>query len=179
MERFIDNLIREFETGQVGRREFCQTVALAATVYAAGGAEANAAPARGFRMLGLNHLSYQCPDYRKARDFYSSMFGMEVTNDKGNGRANLAFGPAPTEGGNFLVAHNPGNNPPRPSEAVIDHVCYTISNWDEAKVRGALAAKGFDKPTGRNGSLHIYDPFDYDIQIASGAEENAFRRENR
>jgi hypothetical protein len=27
---------------------------------------------------------------------------------------------------------------------VIDHVCYTISNWDEGKVRGALKAKGFD-----------------------------------
>ena len=30
--------------------------------------------------------------------------------------------------------------------------------------------------TGRDGSLHVYDVFDYDVQIASAAAENAFRR---
>lgn len=175
MERFIDGLIKDFEIGKVDRRQFCEAMAIAATVFAAG-SEANAAPARGFTMLGINHISYSCPDYRKARDFYSSLFGMQVTNDKGMGRANLAFGPEAGKGGNFLVTHNPGANPPRPTEAVIDHVCYTIPNWDEAKVRAALAANGFPNPTGRNGSLHVYDPFDYDVQIANAVEETAFRR---
>jgi catechol 2,3-dioxygenase-like lactoylglutathione lyase family enzyme len=176
MEKFIDRLIREFESGALGRREFVQTLGIAAAVFAAG-PEANAAPAgRGLKGLGINHISYQCPDYKKARDWYSSMFGMQVTNDKGTNRANLAFGPEPDKGGNFLVAHNPGNNPLKPSEATIDHICYTISNWDEGKVRAALKAKGYDNPTGRDGSLHIYDPFDYDIQIANATQENAFRR---
>jgi catechol 2,3-dioxygenase-like lactoylglutathione lyase family enzyme len=175
MERFIEGLIKDFETGKVNRRQFVETVALAATVYAVG-SEANAAPARGFTMLGVNHISYSCPDYRKARDFYSTLFGMQVLNDKGTNRANLAFGPEPDKGGNFLVVHNPGANPPKPTEAVIDHVCYTIPNWDETKVRAALAANGFSNPTGRDGSLHVYDPFDYDVQIANAVEENAFRR---
>jgi len=92
MEKFIDRLIREFESGALGRREFCQMLGIATAIYAAGGPEANAAPAgRGLKGLGVNHVSYLCPDYRKARDFYSSMFGMRVTNDKGMGRANLAF----------------------------------------------------------------------------------------
>ncbi len=179
MEKFVDRLIGEFESGQLGRREFCTTLATAAAVFASG-LEANAAPAgKGFKMLGLNHLSYQCPDYTKARDFYASMFGMQVTNDKGKGRANLAFGPEPGKGGNFLVVHNPGANPPKPSEAVIDHIAYTISNYDEGKVRAALKARGYDNPTGRDGSRHVYDPFDYDVQFASAAQENAFRREGR
>ena len=42
-------------------------------------------------------------------------------------------------------------------------------------MRATLKAKGLEV-TGRNGSLHVYDPFDYDVQIASAAEENAFRR---
>jgi len=177
MEKFIDGLIKDFESGKVGRREFCQTLGIATAIYAAGGAEANAAPAgRGFTMLGVNHISYSCPDYRKARDFYSSVFGMQVVNDKAMGRANLAFGPEAGKGGNFLVVHNPGANPPKPSEATIDHICYTVSNWDETKVRAALRAKGFNAPTGRNGSLHVYDPFDYDVQIGNAVEENAFRR---
>ena len=58
---------------------------------------------------------------------------------------------------------------------MIDHVCYTVPNWDEPRVRATLHAKGLDV-TGRDGSLHVYDVFDYDVQIASAAAENAFRR---
>jgi len=43
------------------------------------------------------------------------------------------------------------------------------------KSAGAAEQSGLDV-TGRDGSLHVYDPFDYDVQIASTAEENAFRR---
>ena len=80
------------------------------------------------------------------------------------------------KGGNFLVVHNPGRNPPPPTPAVIDHVCYTISNWDEGKVRNALKNAGTPNPGGRNGSLHFYDPFDYDVQIANDVEETPYRR---
>jgi hypothetical protein len=36
MERFIAGLVKDFECGKLDRREFCQTVALAAAVYGAG-----------------------------------------------------------------------------------------------------------------------------------------------
>lgn len=173
MEKFIDGLIRDFDSGKIGRREFCQTVGLAAAVYASG-AEA-AAPRRGFTMLGVNHLSYSCPDYRVARDFYASVFGMQPMNDKGMGRANLAFGPEVGKGGNFLVVHNPGRNPPPPSQSIVDHVCFTISNWNEAAIRSELKAKGVT-PTGREGagSLRLYDPFDFDIQFGNAVTENVY-----
>ena len=77
MERFIADLVTRSETGSISRRDFCEGVALAATVYAARGATANAAPPSGLKMLGINHISYTCPDYRKARDFYSSVLGMD------------------------------------------------------------------------------------------------------
>ena len=57
MERFIADLVGKFETGTISRRDFCEGVALAAIVYAAGGAEANAAPSGGLKMLGVNHIS--------------------------------------------------------------------------------------------------------------------------
>src|SRR5438477_11800271 len=83
MEKFIDRLIRDFESGKLGRREFCQMLGIATAIFAAGGPEANAAPAgRGFKGLGVNHVSYLCPDYTTARDLYSSTFGMQVFNDK-------------------------------------------------------------------------------------------------
>ena len=94
MERFIADLVKDFESGKVNRRQFCETVALAATVFAAG-TEANAAPASGLKILGVNHISYACPDYKVARDWYAKVFNTKIYNDKGMGRANLAFGPAP------------------------------------------------------------------------------------
>src|SRR3982751_6395343 len=93
MERFIANLVRQYESGAVDRREFCQTVALAATVYAAGDA-AQAQTRSGFKVLAVNHFGYTCPDYTKSRDFYTSVFGLENLKET-SGRANLGFGPAP------------------------------------------------------------------------------------
>jgi catechol 2,3-dioxygenase-like lactoylglutathione lyase family enzyme len=175
MEKFLEKLISDLEAGRINRRQFCETVALAATVYAAG-AEAADAPARGMKVLSINHLTYDCPDYRKARDFYSSTFGMETLKDDGRTRANLGFGPPQGQGGSFLALRTAAVPAPAPGNAVIDHVCYTIPNWNETRVRAALNARALPQ-TGRDGSLHVYDPFDYDVQLANAVEENAFRRE--
>jgi catechol 2,3-dioxygenase-like lactoylglutathione lyase family enzyme len=182
MERFIADLVQDLDSGRIDRREFCQAVALAAVVYGAGDA-AQAQAGRGFKVLGINHLSYTCPDYAKARDWYASVLNMKnvPSRDDGTKRTNVMFGPEPGKGGTFIAARSTpapsaGPSESRPqSQAVIDHVCYTVPNWDEARVRATLKAKGLDV-TGRDGSLHVYDPFNYDVQIASAVGENAFRR---
>jgi catechol 2,3-dioxygenase-like lactoylglutathione lyase family enzyme len=175
MERFIADLVKAFEAGSLSRREFCQTVALAATVYAAGDA-ANAEPGHGFKVLGINHISYACPDYTKARDWYTSVLGMVSTPGKDTGkRADLMFGPPPGQGGSYLVTRNTDADVlPTPKDAVVDHICFTIPDWDETRVRAALTANGL-QIGGRNGSLHVYDPFGFDVQLANAVEENAFR----
>jgi catechol 2,3-dioxygenase-like lactoylglutathione lyase family enzyme len=181
MERFIADLVQGLDSGRIDRREFCQAVALAAAVYGAGDAAQAQAP-RGFKVIGINHFSYTCADYTKARDWYASVLNMKGESSRDDGkRANMMFGPEPGKGGSFLVARTPGNVASgsagaKPDvQAVIDHICYTIPNWDEACVRATLKAKGLEV-TGRDGSLHVYDAFDYDVQIASAAVENAFRR---
>jgi catechol 2,3-dioxygenase-like lactoylglutathione lyase family enzyme len=178
MERFIADLVKNFESGKVDRREFCKTVALAATVYAAGDAANAQQPRTGFKTLGINHISYQCPDYSKARDFYTSVFGLQSTPGKDNGkRANLMFGPEPGKGGSFIVARTATTpaNPRPPSEAVVDHICFTMSNWNEQNVRAAMKAKGHEISGGRDGSLHVLDPFNYDVQFANIIEEDPFK----
>ena len=99
MERFIADLVIDYESGKVDRREFCKTVALAAAVYAAGDTARAQAP-RGLKMIGVNHISYTCPDYTKVRDWYVSVLGMESAPGKDNGqRANLMFGPSRARAG--------------------------------------------------------------------------------
>jgi catechol 2,3-dioxygenase-like lactoylglutathione lyase family enzyme len=176
MERFIADLVKKYESGGVDRREFCQTVALAATVYAAGDAAKAQAP-RGFKMLGINHISYSCPDYTKVRDWYASFLGMEKTPGKDNGqRANLMFGPEPGKGGQFVVARTarPPANPRPPAQAVIDHVCFTISNWNDERVNAGLKATG--RPfVARPGNVNVLDPFNYPVQLANIEEETAWK----
>ena len=174
MERFVENLIRDFESGKINRRQFCEAFALATSVYACGAAAAGA-PARGFKMLGINHLAYDCPDYRPARDFYTSVFGMQNVKEDGMTRANLAFGPPQGAGGGFMVVRNTPNNGRPPARSTVDHVCFTVSNWDETKVQAALKARNLT-PAGRPGSWHVFDPFDFDFQFGNSVEENAFRR---
>ena len=172
MEKFIASLVGRFEAGMIDRRQFCETVALAATVCAAGSA-AQAAPTQGFKILGINHLSYACPDYRIARDWYAKIFNTKVYNDKGTGRANLAFGgPGPGEGSSFMVARNLGNND-KPPQAVIDQVSYTIQNWDDARVTYAMKAAGTNA-SGRKGIANLLDPYGYPVQVASIDAENPF-----
>src|SRR5215467_16035674 len=125
MERVIADLVQSLDSGRIDRREFCKAVALAAAVYGAGDA-AQAQAQRGFKIIGINHISYTCPDYAKARDWYASVLNMrsEATRDDGK-RANLAFGPEPGKGGSFVVARTarPPANPRPPAQAVVDHVC--------------------------------------------------------
>jgi len=173
MERFIADLVKNYESGAVDRREFCKTVALAATVYAAGDA-ANAQAPRGFKMLGINHISYTCPDYTKVRDWYVTHLGMTATPGKDNGsRANLMFGPEPGKGGQF-VRNQSATNPKRQGTAFVDHVCYTIPNWDDKKVEAGLKASGRSY-VARPGNVNVLDPFNYPVQLANIEEENPWK----
>jgi catechol 2,3-dioxygenase-like lactoylglutathione lyase family enzyme len=176
MERFIADLVKSYERGAMGRREFCKTVALAATVYAAGDAAKAQAP-RGFKMIGINHISYTCPDYAKVRDWYVSVLGMESAPGKDNGqRANLMFGPEPGKGGSFVVARNPRSpaNPRPPAQSLVDHICYTIPNWGDERVNAALKATGRSF-TSRPGNVNVLDPFNYPVQLANIEEENPWK----
>src|SRR5256885_7028057 len=162
MDGFMADLVKSNQSGKIARRQFCETVALATTVYAAGSA-AQAAPSSGFKMLGVNHISYACTDYKVARDWYAKVFNAKIYNDKGMGRANLAFGgPEPGKGGAFIITRNFGANE-KPAGAVVDHVCYTVANWDDTRVNHALTAAGTNL-TCRNGSVNVYVPNGYQVQ---------------
>jgi hypothetical protein len=80
---------------------------------------------------------------------------MQVLNDNGKSRANMAFGPEPGKGGAFLVARNFGNNPPKQGASVVDHIAYTIPNWDDARVESGLKAAGANPMASRKPSLSM------------------------
>src|SRR5215470_5107489 len=83
MDKFIAKLVKQFEDRKLSRRQLVQTIKTAAITFAAGEGAAHAAPANGFKTIAVNHISYTCPDYTLARDFYQHLMGMGVVNDSG------------------------------------------------------------------------------------------------
>ncbi len=160
MEHIIAKLLQNFEEGKMSRRQLIQSLTLAAAaVPAVTAATAAAADSTIAKATYLNHVGYQVADYGKSRDWYSGLFGMKVLSDDNKARAALAVGESQ------VILHNRQS----PNAPVIDHICFTIANWDEDKsVKGAVEAelkrRGLEIQSSAR-SFDIKDPDGFRVQI--------------
>jgi catechol 2,3-dioxygenase-like lactoylglutathione lyase family enzyme len=154
MEHIIAKLLQDFEQGKMNRRQLVKSLAVAAT---AASAMAPAASAEGkpLQALYINHISYQVADYTKVRNFYVDLLGMKVTEDDGK-QCRLVFG------NNMLIARNRPTGTPK-----VDHIAYTITNWDVEKEGLAAELKRRNLPfTGdAKTSFHVKDPEGFSVQF--------------
>lgn len=159
MEQLIARLLQDFEQGKMNRRQLIRSLAVAASAAAVPAARAEG---KGFKAVTVNHISYQVADYAKTRDFYADLLGMEVLEDTGR-QCNMAFG------NSFLLPRNirEGHTPP-----VVDHIAYTIENWNKDAVGEELKRRGLNPRPDTDFSFHIKDPDGFDVQIA-GKDMNA------
>jgi catechol 2,3-dioxygenase-like lactoylglutathione lyase family enzyme len=186
MEGFVATKLDEFDRGKISRRRLIEALTLAATsAYAgAGGAKAEGS---ALKVALVNHISYSCPNFRQAADWYSKVFNLEQVGLKDT-EVTLPFGKMGEQPYNitakdvpptFIIARasDRPQNPrtaarPKP-EAVIDHIGYTVADFNRERIKAELVAMGVKNV--RDGgpySLHMDDPFGYDVQI-SGLENNA------
>jgi hypothetical protein len=187
MEGFVAHKLNEFEQGKISRRKLIETLTFAATTaYAGGGAGAESA---GLKAALVNHISYTCANFRQAADWYSKVFNLDQIGARDKDVA-LPFGkkgeqPYGVAAKDVPLSHliirsrdlNPAPAPgeaPRPkSQAVIEHIGYTVADFDREKAKAELKSLGVENV--RDGglySLHMTDPFGYDVQI-SGFANNA------
>jgi catechol 2,3-dioxygenase-like lactoylglutathione lyase family enzyme len=152
MENIIAKLLNDFEQGKMNRRQLIRSIAIAA----AAAAPAAAAEGQGFKAVTVNHISYQVADYAKTRDFYVDLFGMKVSGDNGR-QANLSFGDT------FLLPRNARDGGPTP---LVNHIAYTIENWNKDKVEAELKRRGLQPRPDTENSFHIKDPDGFDVQIS-------------
>jgi catechol 2,3-dioxygenase-like lactoylglutathione lyase family enzyme len=193
MQAFVAIKLDHYTKGKISRRQLLESLTVAAAATAAtGGAQAAPAPNRALKAALVNHISYQCPDLHKAADWYSRVFNMEqVTYPSEPSQIGMPFGrrnqkplgvtadDVPTS---YIVVRtrNPNGTAAdkgalaRPaSRAVIEHVGYTVADFDRDRAAAQLRALGVQNV--RNGglySLHMTDPFGFDIQL-SGVANNA------
>src|SRR5215470_18903516 len=76
MEGFVAKHVHDYQTGKISRRRLIETLTLAVTAAGAG-ERAGAAEQPGLDAALVNHVSYTCPDFRKAADWYSMVFNLE------------------------------------------------------------------------------------------------------
>jgi hypothetical protein len=192
MKAFVAAKLDEYKSGKITRRQLLETLTVAAATTAATGAQAAPAQNRALRAALTNHISYECPDFRRVADWYSRVFNMEqVTYASEPTQIGMPFGrrnvkplgvTADDVPASYIVirTRNPSGTPadvsasarPR-ARARIDHIAYTVADFNRDRARAELRALGVQNI--RDGglySLHMTDPFGYDIQL-SGVENNA------
>ena len=86
------------------------------------------------KAIGINHISYQCADYKRTCDFYAELLGLPVSNDDGK-QAYLWLGDA------FIVVKGSPDVSQRP---VIDRMAWNLADWNADRVAAELKKRGLE-----------------------------------
>jgi catechol 2,3-dioxygenase-like lactoylglutathione lyase family enzyme len=138
----------------------------------------------GWKTVWLDHLSYQCVDYKKAAAFYATLMGWSVRSDDGK-QALLDMGES---SGGILIRGGLAAAPPAaitdsglgvsrpPVRAVFDGFAWGIDRWDEATVKRELETRGLKPVADHHGSdyrsFRVKDPDGFDVAITNGTKAN-------
>ena len=185
MEGYAAQRLSEFETGKISRRALIESLTLAATtLYATGNAAAQAPSPLKAQLV--NHISYTCPDWRPAADWFSKVFNLDQIGASGRDvampmgkKGEKPYGVTADDVPlSHLIVRNPdraaGGTRARPaSGAVIDHFALTVADFNRDRARVELTALGVKSiRDGGPRSLHMDDFYGYDVQIC-GLENSA------
>jgi catechol 2,3-dioxygenase-like lactoylglutathione lyase family enzyme len=179
MEGFVAKQVHDYQNGRINRRRLIEILTFAATTAYAG-KNAGAAEPTGLDAALVNHVSYTCPDYRKAADWYSMVFNLDQVGATDHDVA-LPFGkkgekPYGVSADDVPLTHIICRTRPlaagtnvssrRKATAVIDHLAFTVADFDRERAKAQLTALGAKNV--RNGgpfSVYVDDPFGYELQI--------------
>ena len=181
MEGFVAKHVDDYRNGKISRRRLVEILTLAATTAYAG-KRARGAEQSGLEAALINHVSYTCPDFRRAADWYAMLFNLDQVGATARDVA-LPFGkksdkPYGVSAEDVPLTHMicrtaplgaPAGNVParRKAKAAIDHICFTVADFDRERANAQLNAMGIKNA--RDGgpfSVYVNDPFGYEVQIA-------------
>ena len=189
MESFYATKLDEFAQGKISRRALLETLTVAATTTAATSAASAAASDPALKIQLVNHISYNCPDFKKGADWYSKVFNLDQVGatkidvalpfgKKGEKPFGVTANDVPLS--SLIIRSRDLNAPPqgggaprRKSRALIEHMGYTVADFDRERAKAELKSLGVENV--RDGglySLHMTDAYGYDVQI-SGVANNA------
>jgi catechol 2,3-dioxygenase-like lactoylglutathione lyase family enzyme len=116
----------------------------------------------GWKTVGLEHISFQVPDYRKEAAFYIALMGWKLRSDDGK-RAVLDIG---NWGSAIFKAA-----PPEQTTVLVDGFGFAIDHWNAKKVEEELRKRDLNPVADNDGkgfeSFHVKDPDGFDLQIGN------------
>jgi catechol 2,3-dioxygenase-like lactoylglutathione lyase family enzyme len=179
MEGFVAKQVHDYQNGKISRRWLIEILTLAATTAYAEKSVGAAEPS-GLDAALVNHVSYTCPDYRRAADWYSMVFNLDQVGATDHDVA-LPFGkkgekPYGVSADDVPLTHIICRTRPldagrsassrRKPSAVIDHLAFSVADFDRERAKAQLTAMGAKNV--RDGgpfSVYVDDPFGYELQI--------------
>lgn len=125
-------------------------------------AELKAAPRptyTAFRATCMNHISHNCVDYGKVRDYYVDLWGMRKVSDDGR-VAVVEFGDPPQQ-----VWLRGGLKPGERQS--VDHIGYSIEDFNSSRVQAELKRRGLIPKSAGPNAWAIDDIAGFPIQICA------------
>lgn len=148
----VVTMVDQFVAGRLSRRDLVRGLASLVTAAAATGSVARAQPRPNtFQALGLNHLALRVTDLDRSQAFYERHLGMTVIPLSTPSPRLMACGPHVL---NLFKANQPQ----------MDHVCFTVPNYDAADAAARLRAQGL-VPDVEDDRVHFLDPDGYKLQV--------------
>jgi len=139
----------------------------------------------GWKTVWLDHISFQCTNYKETVAFYQALLGWKLGRDTGSQNQceiGDVGGTIIRRGGGAGRGAPDPNAPPPPRRATIDHISFGIQPWDPDEVRKALESRGLSArvDTGGGGdihtaafqSYHTTTPSQFDLQISFVTKAN-------
>lgn len=152
MHGMLEQLIAQFEAGQMSRRQLvAHIVAWTAAVAQTGAAQPGPST---FEALGLNHLALIATDLDRSQRFYEEVLGMKLIPMGDRARSSLRFMACGPHVLNLFKGEKPG----------IDHVCFEVPNYDPKAAVEKLRSKGLE-PQSIQGRTYFRDPDGYRLQV--------------
>ena len=153
----LDNLLQQYESGSLSRRELLGALALLVAAPSAGVEAAQAAKPVG-AVKSMNHVSIFVPSVPKSVEFYQNLFGLPLLTKQDAG-INLSTGAG------FLGIY------PAPASATggsINHLCFGMENFDADAVLKQLVDRGIKaniRMRGDTKELYFTDPDGIRVQL--------------
>ena len=131
-----------------------------------------------WKTIWLDHLSFECPNYKESVAFYAALLGWKPGKDEGS-QNQVEIGDI----GDAIVRRGGGGNrggaagAAQPRPAGIGHISFGITPFDPDRVKEELTKRGLSarEDTGGRGDIHTASyksyhtttPNGYDLQISA------------
>jgi catechol 2,3-dioxygenase-like lactoylglutathione lyase family enzyme len=126
-----------------------------------------------WRTVWLDHISFECANYKENVAFYTALLGWKPGEDEGS-QNTCDIGDV---GGIIIRGGNPAGGPITPRPNSMGHIAFGITPWDADAVAAELQKRGLnarvdtggtgDIHTAKYQSYHTTTPNGYDLQISN------------